>query len=215
MREASRVSIAATSSALAVLAALAVSTGCAPHMVSAAVPMTWLPTSPMNVNAFAGDSTQSTVYIGAVTDRRGRKQQVGENVEESAPRPIYSKGDPMTFVRDATRLLFQRGGVQVVDSDASAERIVTVDLNTFWARESDVYMSDISATYYVKDRSGKELWKGTVSGTAKTWGRSLSAENYQQVFSDGTLKMIEGLLSNAGFREALKASAGQAAGTTP
>ncbi|HKE19806.1 MAG TPA: hypothetical protein VKB80_33250 [Kofleriaceae bacterium] len=168
----------------------------------------------MNLNAFAGGIPQTAVFVGPVTDKRERPKQVGENVEGGAgeTKPVFPQGEPATFVRDATRLLFQKGGMKVVDSDASADRIVTVELTSFWTREAETYVADISATYYVKDRSGRELWKGAVSGTAKNWGRSLSAENYQQVFSDGTMKMVEALLSNASFRDALKDTGGQAAG---
>jgi hypothetical protein len=219
MREASRVSTACPTRA-AILAVgvavgvLSLATGCGAGAASVTVPMTWQPTAPMNVNAFAGAMPQSAVFVGPVTDKRQRPKQVGENVEQGAarPKPVFPQGEPATFVRDATVLLFKKGGMKVVASDASADRIVTVELNSFWTREADTYLSDISATFHVKDRSGRELWKGTVSGAAKNWGRSLSAENYQQVFSDGTVQMIEGLLGNAGFRDALKATGGQAAG---
>ena len=223
MREASRVSTACPPRAaiLAVAVAvgvgvgvLALASGCGGSAASVTVPMTWVPTAPMNVNAFAGAMPQSAVFVGPVTDKRQRPKQVGENVEQGAarPKPVFPQGEPATFVRDATKLLFQKGGMKVVDSDASADRIVTVDLTSFWTREAETYVADISATYYVKDRSGRELWKGAVSGAAKNWGRSLSAENYQQVFSDGTVQMIEALLGDAGFRDALKATGGQAAG---
>jgi hypothetical protein len=214
MREAARGSTAR--GRLVALAALALLSpvGCGGAATQASVPLTWWPTSQMNLNAVAGDLPTAAVYVGEVTDRRRDPGPlVGENLEEEGkPVPVYAETDPVVFLRDATRLLFERSGLQVVDDAGAAERIVAIDLETFWTQETDNYDSQVRATFHVSDRSGKELWKGTVNGAARTWGRSLKAENYQQVFSDGTVKMIEGLLSNAGFRGALRSDPARASG---
>ena len=67
----------------------------------------------------------------------------------------------------------------------------------------------------MNDASGRQLWKGTVNGTAKRFGRSLNPENYQEVFSDAMVNLVEGLLNNAGFRAALKRDAKPAGEVTP
>ena len=86
---------------------------------------------------------------------------------------------------------------------SQADRVILTELHTFWVKETDTYESEVRGTFIVQDRSGKQLWKGTMNGTAKRFGRSLSAENYQEVLSDGMVDLVQNLLSNQKFREAL------------
>jgi hypothetical protein len=174
---------------------------------SVGVPMKFRPTSQMNMNTFAGDLPDVTIQVGPVNDARDNKEQVGENLENKKPVPVFSSGtEPTQFVHDTMRDLLSRAGLKLADGGA-ADRVLGVDLHRFWTQETSTYESEIRATVTVQDRSGRQLWKGTVNGTAKRFGRSLKAENYQEVFSDAMVNMVEGLLNNTGFRAALKRDA--------
>jgi hypothetical protein len=186
--------------------------GCGKKASSVTVPLTFRPTSQMNMNTFAGDLPESTVFVGQVTDARERQDQVGENLEEKNPVPVFASGtEPTEFVRGVMNSLLTRAGLQLGQDQGQAERVLLTDLHHFWTQETNTYEAEVRATVTVQDRGGRQLWKGTVNGTAERFGRSLKAENYQEVFSDATLKMVEGLLNNPGFRAALGKDAQPAA----
>lgn len=188
--------------------------GCAKRPASVVVPLKFRPTSQMNMNTFAGDLPESSVHVGPVNDVRDNRDQIGENLEERTPVAIIAGGpvEPAQFVHDVMRNLMTRAGVSVADDPAGGDRLLVADLHQFWTKETGTYDGEVRATVTVQDRSGRQLWKGTINGTAERFGRSLKAENYQEVFSDAMINMVEGLLNNAGFRAALKRDARPAGG---
>jgi len=171
---------------------------------SVAVPLKFRPTSQLNMNTFAGTLPESTVHVGPVADARDNRDQVGENLENKNPIPVYAQAaEPTEFVHDVMHRLMTRAGIKVTDDRGAAERIIVTDLHRFWTQETDTYEAEVRATITVQDRGGRQLWKGTVNGTGERFGRSLKAENYQEVFSDAMIDMVQGMLNNAGFRTAL------------
>ena len=54
------------------------------------------------------------------------------------------------------------------------------------------------------------MWSGTASGHDGTFGRSLSAENYQQVLSNAVVNAVSGLVAKPQFQEALRPHAAAA-----
>jgi hypothetical protein len=196
-----------------VVALVALGTGgCAAKPKSVTVPLKFRPTSQLNMNSFAGDLPDTPVQIGAVTDSRDNRDKVGENVEDKQPVPVLGGGpEPTEFFRVVMHDLLTKAGLKVTDDAGRAQRALVSELHRFWTQEGDTYEGEVRATIAVNDASGRQLWKGTVNGTAKRFGRSLSAENYQEVFSDAMVNLVEGLLNNAGFRAALKRDAKPAA----
>lgn len=187
-----------------VLLALA-SAGCAKKPASVTVPLKFRPTSQMNMNAFAGDLPEANIEVAPVNDAREEKNRIGENQEDKTPVPVLAGGtEPAQFVQDTLRSLLSRAGLKVADDDAAAGKVVMADLNHFWTLETNTYEAEVRATITVQDPGGGQVWKGTVNGTAERFGRSLKAENYQEVFSDAMVNLVEGLLNNEGFRAALK-----------
>ena len=196
--------------AVALVVAAALGPGGCKKPASVAVPLRFRPTSQLNMNTFAGALPQSTVHVAPVADARDNRDQIGENLENRKPIPIYAQGaEPMTFVHDVMHDLMTRAGITVTGDGAAAERIVVTDLHRFWTQETNTYEAEVRATIAVQDRGGRQLWKGTVNGTAERFGRSLKAENYQEVFSDAMIDLVEGLLNNAGFRAAIGGTGAQ------
>ena len=191
-------------SALAALCLLVAGAGgCGHRPASYTVPLKYRPTSQLKMGAFAGEIPDTKVFVGPVTDNRPDKEHVGENVEEKTPVAIVTADDPTQFVHDQLGQLLSKAGLQVAADASQGERVLQTELHTFWTKETNTYESEIRATFVVQDRNGRQLWKGTINGTAERFGRSLKAENYQEVFSDGLVDLVQNLLSNPGFRAAL------------
>ena len=196
----------------ALAVALALGAGGCAKPSSVAVPMKFRPTSQMNMNTFAGDLPEASIHLSPAADARDDRDRVGENLENENPIPVRATGiEPTQFVHDAMRELMSRTGLRLTDDPGGADRVLLTDLLRFWTQETNTYEAEVRATVTVQGRDGRQLWKGTVNGTAERFGRSLKAENYQEVFSDAMINMVEGLLNNAGFRAALKQDAGTAA----
>ena len=177
------------------------------------VPLRFRPTSSLKMGDFAGQLPVVAVHVGAVNDVRVKNDRIGENLEEEKPVPVFAGGvEPAQFVRDTLRDLLSRAGLTLSPDPGGAERVLLSDLHYFWTEETNTYKTEVRLTITVRDRGGRQLWKGTVNGTASRFGRSLKAENYQEVFSDAMVDLVQGLLGNQSFRDALKRDARPAAG---
>lgn len=190
------------------------SVGCGPKRSSLSVPLKFRPTSQLNMSGFAGDLPDVSIHVAPVNDVRDNKEQIGENVEESTPVPIFVGGgmEPSQFTQQYMNDLLSKAGLKVTENRGQADRVLLTDLHHFWTKEGNTYESEVRATIIVQDKGGQQLWKGTINGTAERFGKSLSAENYQEVYSDALVNMAQNLLNNAGFRAALKRDARPGAG---
>jgi hypothetical protein len=178
--------------------------GCA-RRSSVTVPLRFRPTSSLKMGAFAGELPVTAVHVGPVNDARARNDAIGENLEEKKAVPVFAGGvEPAQFVRDTLRDLLSRAGLAVTPEAGGAASVLASDLHYFWTQETSTYEAEIRLTIAVRDCGGRQLWKGTINGTAERFGRSLKAENYQEVFSDAMVDLVQSLLGNAGFRDALK-----------
>lgn len=187
--------------------------GCFGKPASVDVPLRYRPTSQMNMNTFAGELPRASVYLAPVADARDDRTRIGENRENRRPIPIYAAPGgppPSQFVHDVMRDLMAGTGMTLAHDRGVADRVLVTELRRFFTRETDTYDAEVRATVTVQDAAGRELWRGTVNGTAERFGRSLKAENYQEVFSDAMIELVEGLLNNPGFRAALREGKGDA-----
>ena len=192
---------------VAVLTLGAVGCGANSKKASPTVNLKFRPTSQMKMGTFAGDLPDTTVHVGQVTDARDNKDQIGENVEEKAPVAVFAGSEPTEFVQQTLNDLLSRAGLKTNAGQDQADRVLAADLHRFWTQESNTYEAEVRATVTVNDKGGRQLWKGTINGTAERFGKSLSPENYQEVFSDAMVNMVQDLLNNPGFRASLKKDA--------
>ena len=199
-------SIALALAATSLLAAAG--TGCTKRPGSYDVPLKYRPTSQLKMSTFAGQIPEARLHVGPVTDSREDKENVGENVEENTPIAIRATGDPAEFVQTTLTELLSKAGVQMAPDRGGADRVLQAELHTFWTKETNTYEAEIRTTMTLQDRTGRQLWKGTINGTAERFGRSLKAENYQEVFSDALVDLVQNLLSNPTFRDALGGRSG-------
>jgi hypothetical protein len=190
----------------AFLALLGVQSGCNMGGSSGpmTVPMEFRPehSDPLSGSLNAGDVK---VYLAPATDKRSEKDTIGKNIESSTPVPIYSSGKtPPEFVHDVLQDSLKDFGVHMADAPETADRVISLDLTRFFVEESNNYNAEVKAQIEVKDKGGRSLYRGQIAGDGKTFGRSLSKENYQQTLSDATRRAIANLFSQPKFQESLQ-----------
>lgn len=169
------------------------------------VPLTWKPTSSfseMGPLDLGGVALTTKVHFGPLVDTRENPTLVAENHEKADKvRSMTTSSDVGAFVADHLKETAHGAGLNVVDGDA--DLIVSGEIRKFFVTEIDNYNGEISLFVHIKDRSGKELWTGLVSGGASGFGRSYKAENYYEVMSNMVLRVTYNLLASEGFRSAL------------
>ncbi len=193
---------------IVVAAAFAAGCGSAAKPMSLQVPLNSRVTDPLatTVPPVREVSGKLKLYVAEVQDQRAERSRIGENKEEPAlgPRPVTAGGmAPAQFVREVFTCELPTVGVPTVRAASEATRILSFKLSQFYVVETDTYRAVVDGTVDVTDGSGKVLFNGSVTGDNKTFGRSFSAENYQQVLSNATVKILENLLRYPAFREAL------------
>ena len=183
----------------ALLSAMTIASGCPTNKPSSlTVPLQLRATQVPTAVSFS--QTPGRVYVAPVQDGRTDKDRIGENQENTPPTPIYGDSSPTEFVRAAVAEQLKNG----------ADAVLAMTLNRFWAQESPNYDAQVVLAVEVRSRSGAALWSGTASGHDGTFGRSLSAENYQQVLSNAVVNAVSGLVAKPQFQEALRPHAAAA-----
>lgn len=168
------------------------------------VPLEFRPehSEPLSGSLNAGDVK---VYLAPATDKRAEKDTIGKNIEGSTPVPIFSSGKtPPEFVHDVLDEELKNFGVQMADAPETADRVIELELTRFFVEESNNYRAEVKAGVKVVDKGKRVLYQGQVAGDGKTFGRSLSKENYQQTLSDATRRAVGNLFAQPKFQEALQ-----------
>jgi hypothetical protein len=169
------------------------------------VPMEFRPEHAESLSGPSLGGGDVKVYLAPATDKRAEKDTIGKNIEGATPVPIYSSGKtPPEFVHDVLLDELKNFGVQTADAPEAADRVITLDLTRFFVEEKNNYQAEVKAQVEVKDKGGRSLYRGQIAGDGQTFGRSLSAENYQQTLSDATRKAVGNLINQPKFAEALQ-----------
>jgi hypothetical protein len=154
------------------------------------VPLDYRPTN-LPPSAVVTSTGAESVFL-MVTDNRPDPQKIGENREDPQySRPVMAGPNktPADLVRAALLYSLTQHGYRVVDNPSSANRALDVAITTFWADETAVYHAHIAASMDVTDSAARILWSGTVFGSDSTFGRSYTADNYNQIFSNAARKL--------------------------
>jgi hypothetical protein len=163
------------------------------------VPLQWRPTSELRLGTV--QMTQTPIQFEVFQDTRDNKQAIGENQEDDKPKPVTTRDDVGAFVSKHMRELFQRAGINTVDSDGAV--IIKGEIRQFFARETSTYQSEVAVKLTVVSRDGRTLWSGLASGDATRFGRSYKLENYDEVLSDAVVNTVSSMLDSAQFQAAL------------
>lgn len=186
-----------------VLGAL-VLTGCAsrPERLDV-VPVYRLSVTPAAVAWLPADQT---VAIAMEDARSGDPSLIGTNTEDARPVPIHETppGAAKDLVASSLKKELTELGAKVVDA-ASADRTLRVELIKFWIEEDNTYNGDLRVRVTVVDRVGASLGSVLATGASKRFGRSLSAENYQETIENMLQDMMGNLFQNTDFQKAFSA----------
>jgi hypothetical protein len=80
--------------------------------------------------------------------------------------------------------------------DATAGHHIHIRLTRFFVDEDNTYNAQVAGTVDVRDAAGKVLASHSITGRAKQWGRSLSADNYAEVLSRAAFDFTKNLVSD-------------------
>jgi hypothetical protein len=168
------------------------------------VPLQFRPAhaDPITGTITAGDVK---VHLAPINDKRDNKDQIGTNVENATPVPVYAASGktPTEFVHDVLETELKKFGVETADAPEAADRIISIDLTHFWVEEGSNYKAEVNGLAQVKDKGGRVRWKGPIGGNGETFGNSLKPENYNEALSDATRRLVGSLLNNPKFQESL------------
>jgi hypothetical protein len=173
--------------------------GCsiAPTMVQ--VPMAYTPTNPVEPPRTLKDTP---IYFAPFQDQRKNSEQVGENKEKEPSIPAKSSPEAvMSALEKAFKDGFNRAGLNVVESQDQAQRIIRVTLQNLWVEEKNTFDAVVGVNVEVKDRTGQVLASEGFNGVKKRWGSSYSAEEYRKVISDAYMEMINNIFKNDTFMQ--------------
>ena len=163
------------------------------------VPLKWKPTSELDLGTM--QMAQTSIQIEPFTDVRDDKQAIGENRENSIPKPVTTTDDVGAFVSTHMRELFNKAGLTTVDKGGSVT--IKGEVKQFFVREESTYQSNAVVHLTVTGSDGKTLWTGIVQGDATRFGRSYKLENYYEVLSDAIVNTVSSMLGAAEFQKAL------------
>lgn len=180
--------------------------GCAPPKTQLTVPLEYRVDSSLSPKTALPTTTGLRLFL-EVTDDRAEKDRIGENIEETTPKPIHAGvQEPAEFVKDAVTRELAGLGMMVVGEEAKANRTLTLHLIKFYCVETSTYDADIRANAEVRE-GGKVLWSALVLGDKRNFGRSLSVQNYQEVFSGAVQELVAKIVGDSGFQRAVSVEA--------
>jgi hypothetical protein len=145
------------------------------------------------------------VWINPVLDQHPEGSRIGVSEEEDN-QPVYfgPRGlPPADFVRAALVAAMPAYGVPIHSDPGSATHVLEIRMSRFWTVEGNTYQAWITGACVLADNAGNVLWQAEITGANKRWGRTFSADNYMEVFSDAALEFGQNLAINPGFRAAV------------
>ena len=190
-----------------VVLALLASSGCR-HGASGPMnlPMRWTATAE-DMRVFSAGKAEllrrHEVAVVPFTDRREGHGAVGVNVENGRNTEVTTSDDVGRFLSEQFAEVLRGSGVNV-GVGSSAERVIHGEVQRFFVTESNLYEGVVILGITVSDARGAALWHGTCEGRSKRFGRSFSAENYQEALSSATVEAIKDLGDQPGFLDAFK-----------
>jgi hypothetical protein len=164
------------------------------------VPLQWKPTSELSYG-MVSEMTKAPIQFEAFTDARDNHQLIGENREDKDPKPVTTSDDVGAFVSTHMRELFNKAGLNTVDSGGAVT--IKGEVKQFFVAETNTYKADVVVHLTVIGPGGATLWSGLASGDASRFGRSYKLENYYEVLSDSVVNTVSSMLQSSEFQKAL------------
>jgi len=160
--------------------------------------------TPTNVVTPPKSFPRTLIFMPPIEDQRKDPDLIGQNSE--SPKAVPVKADPAAirlFVADAFKKEFKKVGLNVVESEAEASRILKVTLLNLWVEEKSTYQSSLVAQVTVLDKSGKKLFDDSFKAMAQRWGTSYDESEYRKAISDTVVELLKNLFNNEAFLKGL------------
>lgn len=144
------------------------------------------------------------IFVSPTADKRSDTRTIGSNTQGDAPIPVYSAGKSVAdFVTDVMKQEMTTAGLEVTDDVTGNQRQVDSEILQFNVTEGGTYKAMVQLRVKVIDPTGKVLWQGVGSGDGSNYGKSKSATNYQETYSDALRRAITKVLAEPKFMEAV------------
>lgn len=160
--------------------------------------------TPTNIVTPPKSFPQTLIFMAPIEDKRKDPDLIGQNSETAKAVPV--KADPAEirlFVADAFKKEFKKVGLNVVESEAEASRILKITLLNLWVEEKNTYQSSLVAQVTVLDKSGKKLFDDSFRAMAQRWGTSYAETEYRKAISDTVVDLLKNLFNNEAFLKGL------------
>lgn len=171
------------------------------------IPLVWNPSE--TVRSF--EAIDLTVYnnvrfmIKPFKDARKRPAEIGVNIESEDEELLVTTGDNVAeWLTDRFSELFVALDVDVVDKDGSI--ILQAEIIRFFVTEKATYKAEVELKIRLLSTNNDVLWEGMARGKATRFGRSFTAENYNEALSNATIYAVHSLLRDEDFINAVKRS---------
>ncbi len=187
--------------ALSVLASLCACGGAQRADQPRELRLQWRPTDDLNVVGPGAHAAAQPVRVDLFIDRRANPAVIGEDARDRPARPLATPDLVPAFVSHGLAQVLPQSGVPVIEG--AANRVVRGAVQTFFVREDNTYNGEVAVQIQLQDASGAVLYDALVVGRSKRWGRSASAENYAETYSNAVVEIAKHVLADPRFRAAL------------
>lgn len=156
------------------------------------------------------------LYLAPVEDARDDRTRLGELTGGSPPVPILGSGmPPAIFVGQVFATELAEAGIVLVDREDAANRVLRLRLVRFFTEEHNMYHAEVRAIAEVLDADQKVIAAITAAGSWRLFGRSLSLDDYCEVFGQATMEMASNVLGNGRIQGALEVPANAVSQAAP
>ncbi|MFZ3229487.1 MAG: hypothetical protein WA160_04730 [Pseudobdellovibrio sp.] len=134
------------------------------------------------------------------------KNKIGENKEHEEKGiilPVTTSSDISAFVTENFMDTLKQTGLEIVQTNSNF--VLTGEITDYFVTEINTYQGNLTVRMTLS-KDGKVIWKSTITGTNKRFGRSYSLENYLETLSDTIVEFTTGLAKDPEFIEKLKTS---------
>ncbi|MBC7370471.1 MAG: hypothetical protein H7326_02835 [Bdellovibrionaceae bacterium] len=184
------------------LLATALTAYAAPKIIEG-VELKWKATTDLKEVAAANlGAISSSVAIPPFKDSRKVEpmNKVGENTEGKAALPVTTTTDIPQFVTDNVKEIFRKSGLTL--AEGKGDYTLNGEIIDYFVSETNMYNGSMTVKLTLL-KGDKPIWKGTVVGTNKRFGRSYKLDNYLETLSDLVVDFATKLATNHDFKSQL------------
>lgn len=175
--------------------------GCATGRPITGVPLEWDPSAATTTDAKA-NLAPNRFLIMPFQDRRANPAEFGVNIkDEKNPLPVTTKDNVAQWARDRFMQILRDQGFELVESNETVT--LHVEIAKFMVTEAGFFNGEVALLVEARDAAGKELWRGSLVGHSKRWGRTYNLTNYYEAITSAFSGAAGSLVNKEDFLSAL------------